>query len=55
MDKIFNPEKYNMMFCPDCEEKGKIPKDPDGFNVCSRYGGSGVIREEKNAPEANRK
>jgi len=53
--KIFNPEKYNMMFCPDCKGKGKLPKDSDGFNVCSRCGGSGVIKKEKNAPEANRK
>jgi len=55
MGKMFNPEKYSMRFCPDCEGKGKIPKDPDGSNVCSRCGGSGVIREKKNAPEADRK
>jgi len=55
MGKIFNPEKYNMMFCPNCKGKGKLPKDPDGFSVCSRCGGSGVIKKEKNAPEADRK
>jgi DnaJ-class molecular chaperone len=40
-------KKYSMRFCPDWKGKGKIPKDPDGFNVCSRCGGSGVIRKKR--------
>jgi DnaJ-class molecular chaperone len=55
MGKIFNPEKYNMLFCPDCKGKGKLPKNPHGFIVCSRCGGSGVIKKEKKAPEEDRK
>jgi hypothetical protein len=26
MGKIFNPEKYGMVLCPDCKGKGKLPK-----------------------------
>ena len=31
MDKIFNPEKYGMVFCPDCKGKGKLPKNRNGL------------------------
>jgi DnaJ-class molecular chaperone len=55
MGKIFNPEKYSMLFCPDCKGKGKLPKNSDGFIVCSRCGGSGVVKKEKKAPEEDRK
>jgi len=55
MDKIFDPEKYGMAFCPDCKGKGKLPKNSGGFNVCSRCGGSGVIKKEKKVPKADRK
>jgi DnaJ-class molecular chaperone len=55
MGKIFNPEKYSMLFCPDCKGKGKLPKNSDGFIVCSRCGGSGVVKKEKKAPEEDGK
>lgn len=51
MGKIFNPEKYGMVFCPDFKGKGKLPKKSDGFIVCSRCGGSGAVKKEKKAPE----
>lgn len=52
MGKSFYPEKYGMMFCPDCKGKGKLLKEPDGLTVCSKCGGSGVIkREEKTSEE----
>jgi DnaJ-class molecular chaperone len=51
MGKIFNPEKYGMVFCPDCKGKGKLPKNLEGFNVCSRCGGSGVFEKEKKTPK----
>ncbi len=54
-DKIFNPEKYGMLFCPDCKGKGKLLKNPDGFIVCSRCGGSGVIKKEKEVSVLDRK
>ena len=55
MDKIFNPEKYGIEFCPECKGKGKLSKKPDGYNVCLRCGGSGVVKKEKKAPKEDRK
>ena len=55
MDKTFNPEKYGILRCPDCKGKGKLPKGPDGFIVCSRCGGNGFIKKEKKASEEDKK
>jgi DnaJ-class molecular chaperone len=55
MDKIFNPGKYGMEFCPECKGKGKLPKNPHGYNVCLRCGGGGVVKKEKIVPEKERK
>ncbi len=46
MGNTFNPEKYDMVFCPLCNGKGKLPKNPDEFDVCRRCGGFGLIRKE---------
>jgi hypothetical protein len=54
MDKIFDPKKYGMVVCPDCGGKGKLPKKPDGFIVCSRGGGCGAIKKGKEALEEDR-
>jgi len=51
MDKNFNPEKYGMAICPLCKGKGKLFKNPDGYNVCTRCGGFGLIKEEKDPLE----
>ena len=51
MGKNFYPENYGLLFCPNCKGKGKLPKNPDGFIVCSRCGGSGVVKKEKKAFE----
>ena len=55
MGKLFDPEKYGILRCPDCKGKGKFPKGPDGFIVCSRCGGNGFIKKEKKAPEEDEK
>jgi len=47
MGKTFDPEKYNLVFCPVCNGKGKLPKDPDEFDVCKECGGFGLIKKEK--------
>jgi DnaJ-class molecular chaperone len=47
MGKPFNPEKYNMAFCPLCKGDGKLPKNPDGFDICIGCGGFGLIKKEK--------
>ena len=31
MGKTFNPEEYDMSFCPVCNGKGKLPKNPGGL------------------------
>jgi DnaJ-class molecular chaperone len=55
MGKIFNPEKYNMIFCPLCRGKGKLLKNPDGFVVCEKCGGSGLVKKEEEAFEEDKK
>jgi DnaJ-class molecular chaperone len=46
MGKLFNPQKYNMVFCPVCNGEGKILKDPGGFDVCLKCGGFGFVKRE---------
>jgi DnaJ-class molecular chaperone len=46
MGKTFNPQKYNMAFCSDCNGKGKLTKIPGEFDVCRRCGGFGIIKNE---------
>ena len=55
MDKIFNPGKYGMVFCPDCTGKDKLPKNPGGSNICPRCGGSGLDKEEKEVSQEDKK
>ena len=45
MRKTFNPEKYNMAFCPVCNGKGKLPTNSGGFDVCKECGGFGAIKK----------
>jgi hypothetical protein len=51
MEKTFNPEEYNMVFCPVCNEKGKLPKNPGGFDVCKECGGFGFIKKDTKKAE----
>ena len=46
MGKAFDSEKYNMVFCPACNGKGKLPKNPGGFDVCGKCGGFGLVKRE---------
>jgi len=46
MEKTFNPEKYNMTFCPLCKGIGKLPKSPYGLDICKKCGGFGLIKKE---------
>ena len=55
MGKLFDPEKYGILRCPDCKGKGKFPIGPDDFIVYSRCGGNGFIKKEENAPEEDEK
>ena len=46
MDKAFDPEKYEMTFCPLCQGDGKLAKTLEGFEVCKECGGFGLIKKE---------
>jgi PHP family Zn ribbon phosphoesterase len=46
MDKTFDPEKYEMTFCPLCKRDGKLPKSTEGFGGCKECGGFGPIKKE---------
>jgi len=43
----FNPEKYGMIFCPDCSGSGRSFADAKGVNVCKVCGGFGLIKKER--------
>ena len=45
MKKTFNPDKYNMAFCPLCNGKGKLPRNPNGFGVCKECEGFGFVKK----------
>ncbi len=47
MDKMFNPEKYGMLFCLECHGSGKILNEPEDIEVCSKCGGFGFIKKER--------
>jgi len=51
MGKIFNFEKYNMVFCPVCNGKGKLPKNPGRFDVCRKCEGFGLVKKESEVLE----
>ena len=47
MDKAFDPEKYGMVICYECNGNGKLLNDPENMEVCPRCGGFGFIRKEE--------
>ena len=51
MERIVDPGKYNMAFCPVCNGKGKLSKGPAGSAVCKECGGFGLIKKESNVSE----
>jgi hypothetical protein len=46
MDKSFNPEKYNMIYCPSCRGTGKSFNGDEGVKVCTQCGGFGWVKKE---------
>ena len=43
----FNPNKYGMVFCPNCSGSGRSFADAQGVNVCKVCGGFGLIKKEE--------
>jgi len=44
-DKVFKPEKYGMMFCPECVGSGRR-RVGEIISVCEVCGGFGLIVKE---------
>jgi DnaJ-class molecular chaperone len=55
IDEAFNPEKYGMIFCPDCRGSGKSFHNAKGASVCKACGGFGLIKkqEKSSIPDKN--
>ena len=43
----FDPEKYGMLFCFECDGNGKLLKDSEDIEVCPKCGGFGFIKKEE--------
>ena len=43
----FDPNKYGMIFCPNCSGSGRSFADAHGVNVCKVCGGFGLIKKEE--------
>jgi DnaJ-class molecular chaperone len=53
MEVRLAPEKYGMMYCPDCDGQGRICS-PDDVKVCQHCGGFGFVREERETYAASK-
>jgi hypothetical protein len=50
-NRIFDPERYEMIFCSGCNGSGRSFDDATGTSVCRVCGGFGLImKQEKNNP-----
>ncbi|HUL30877.1 MAG TPA: hypothetical protein VLZ03_10545 [Thermodesulfobacteriota bacterium] len=47
MENHFDPEKYGMRFCIECDGNGKLLIDSRDVEVCPKCGGFGYIKKEK--------
>lgn len=47
MNKAFDPGKYGMVICFECNGNGKLLNDPGEMEICPRCGGFGFIRKEE--------
>jgi len=51
MEKVFDPENIDMVFCPLCNGEGKLPEGHDGIKVCPQCQGFGIIKKKEMAEE----
>lgn len=47
MDKAFDPEKYGMLPCIECNGNGKLFNESGEVEVCRRCGGFGFVKKEE--------
>lgn len=52
MDESFNPEKYGMLPCIECDGNGKLLNEFEDIEVCPKCGGFGFIKKEE-GPDKN--
>jgi len=50
----FNPKRYGMTFCPQCNGRGRIFKSIKEFEVCMACGGFGLIKAPREEPISGR-
>lgn len=50
-DRMFNPEKYQMNFCHECQGLGKTFNKDKSKEVCQVCGGFGLIRNQQDGSE----
>jgi DnaJ-class molecular chaperone len=50
MGRRFNPDRYEMMYCPVCKGSGKLP-EVEGRVVCKVCGGFGLVKKGKSGLE----
>jgi hypothetical protein len=46
MGAAFDPERYEMTFCPLCQGRGKLAETPEEYEVCKECGGFGLVKKE---------
>ncbi len=47
MDDNFDPKRYGMLFCLECNGNGKLATDSEDIQICPKCGGFGFIKKEK--------
>jgi DnaJ-class molecular chaperone len=52
-DKTSIPEKYGMIFCPQCNGLGKLLRSGEGPEVCMVCGGFGAIKVPEKKSNSN--
>ena len=46
MDDNFDPTRYGMLFCLECNGNGKLLTDSNDIQICPKCGGFGFIKKE---------
>lgn len=52
MENHFDPEKYGMLFCIECNGNGKLLNDSEDIEVCPKCGGFGFVKKEEDQNRA---
>jgi len=47
MDNHFDPEKYGMLFCLECDGNGKLLNDSEDSEICPKMWGLWVYQKRK--------